>query len=52
MLPYWNVPMLISNARSQKVLGMRYRDVTVSVTEMADQMIDFGMIKDKRKGKK
>jgi nucleoside-diphosphate-sugar epimerase len=42
-------PWRADNSKGIKVLGMKYRPVEKSITDMFQQMIDSGLVKDKRK---
>lgn len=48
ILPVWNRKLIISNAQSSEVLGIQYRDPAESIEAMAESMISYGVIPEKR----
>lgn len=52
ILPQWDKPQVLSNKLSQQLLGMTYRDLTTTCVEMGENLIDLGIVKDKRQAKK
>ena len=49
LLPLWGRSMTMINDRSKKVLGMEYIPMKDTYVDMAESMIELGLIPDKRK---
>lgn len=47
--PMWGKKLILANERSVNVLGLKYQDPKKTIVEMAESMIDSGLIQDKRK---
>ena len=51
IIPYWGLHLGCDNSQSQKILGIKYTDVEKTIPEMADAIIEIGLIRDLRQKK-
>jgi nucleoside-diphosphate-sugar epimerase len=51
ILPMWGKEFKIDNKRSREILGIDYRQKRETIIEMANALISYGYIKDKRSKK-
>jgi hypothetical protein len=48
----WGIELLLDNTKSREILGIEYRPIEKSITEMVYSMWETGALQDKRKIKK
>ena len=48
----WGIELLLDNKKSREILGIEYRPIEKSITEMVYSMWETGALQDKRKIKK